>query len=90
MNVKEIVRQALKTGRLSLFQETCLYELFEANCPDEEDLRAADALINALLDGAVQRESHNWDPCASMPDFAAFPLKIDEQRTKEYPFRDPL
>ncbi|MCJ2541301.1 hypothetical protein [Thermostichus vulcanus] len=69
MNVKEIAQQAFQTGRLSLIQETCLYELFEAHCTDEEDLQAADSLINALLDGVVQREGYGWDPCPTIPDF---------------------
>ncbi|MEN9225161.1 MAG: hypothetical protein Q6L60_01720 [Thermostichus sp. HHBFW_bins_43] len=69
MNVKEIAQQAFKTGRLSLLQETYLYELFEAHRTDEEDLQAADSLINALLDGAVQREGYGWDPCPTLPDF---------------------
>jgi hypothetical protein len=69
MNVKDIAQQAFQTGRLSLLQETYLYELFEARCTDEEDLQAADSLIKALLDGVVEREGYSWDPCPNVPDF---------------------
>ncbi len=75
MKVKEIAQQAFKTGRLSLFQETCLYKLFESCRTDEEDLQAADSLINALLDGIVQREAHDWDPSPSISDLTLFPLR---------------
>ncbi|MGQ9837798.1 MAG: hypothetical protein ACUVRV_07470 [Cyanobacteriota bacterium] len=47
MKVKDLAQQTFKTGRLSLLQETCLYELLEAHSTDEQDLdlQAADSLV---------------------------------------------
>ncbi|MEN9201803.1 MAG: hypothetical protein Q6K80_08310 [Thermostichus sp. DG_1_6_bins_120] len=58
---------------MSAFQEVffrrfVLHELFETCSTDEEDLQAADSLINALLDGVVEQEGHGWDPCPTLPD----------------------
>jgi hypothetical protein len=57
--VKEIACQALQSGYLPQSQEGRLYELFEKMQADEEDMAAADELINALLDGRCRRE---WGP----------------------------
>jgi hypothetical protein len=64
-SVKDIAQEALNTGLLKRNQENRLYELFERKQADEADMRAADELINALLDGRITREwtqPLEWQP----------------------------